>query len=59
MEYPDIDYINDMYHYIMELSYRIRKTSKLNEDLVTEMISYTIDLLYILQQYLDDKYNDY
>lgn len=59
MEYPDIDYINDMYYYIMELSHRIRKTQKLNEDLANEMISYTIDLLNILQQYLDDKYNNY
>ena len=59
MEYPDIDYINDMYYCIMELSYRIRKTQTLNEDLVNEMISYTINLLNILQQYSDDKYNNY
>lgn len=57
--YPDIDYINDMYFYIIELSYHIRKAKKLNETSVNEMISLTIDLLNILQQYLDDIYNDY
>lgn len=57
--YPDIDYINDMYFYIIELSYHIRKTKKLNEESVNEMISLTIDLLNILQQYLDDKYSNY
>ena len=29
MMYPDIDYINDMYFYIIELSYHIRKSKKL------------------------------
>lgn len=57
--YPDIDYINDMYFYIIELSYHIRKAKKLNETSVNEMISLTIDLLNILQQYLDDIYNNY
>ena len=54
--YPDIDYINEIYFYVHELSYRIRKTKTLNEDSVNEMISLSIDLLNILQQYLDDKH---
>lgn len=55
----DIDYINDMYYLIIELSYTIRHTKTLNEDLVNEMISLTIDLLNLMQQYLDDLHNDY
>ena len=54
--YPDIDYINKIYFYVRELSYHIRKRKTLNEDLVNEMISLTIDLLNILHQFLDDKY---
>lgn len=55
--YPDIDYINEIYYYVHELSYHIRKTKTLNDDLVNKMINLSIDLLYILEQYLDDKYS--
>ncbi len=55
MNYPDIDYINDMIFYITELSYRIRKRKKLNESVVQEMITLTIQLMEILDLYLDDK----
>ncbi len=57
MNYPDIDYINDMYYLIMELSYHIRKTKKMNESELQFMMSLTIDLLTILELYLNDKYN--
>lgn len=56
MEYPDIDYINEMIFYISELSYHIRKRKKLNESVVQEMISLTIQLMDILELYLNDKY---
>ncbi len=55
MVYPDIDYINDILFYISELSYHIRKRKYLNEEIVQEMITLTIDLLNILQLYIDDK----
>lgn len=55
MEYPDIDYINDILFYVSELSYRIRKRKKLNEAIALEMISLTIQLMDILELYLDDK----
>lgn len=57
MEYPDIDYINDILFYVSELSYRIRKRKKLNETIALEMISLTIQLMDILELYLDDKCN--
>ena len=59
MLFPDTDYTNDMYYLIMELSYNIKHIKKLNESKANELISYTIDLLNILQQYLDDLYLDY
>ncbi len=57
MNYPDVDYINDMYYLIMELSYHIRKTKTMSEDELQFMMSLTIDLLTILELYLNDKYN--
>lgn len=57
MEYPDIDYINEIQFYIMELSYRIRKRKNLNEEIVSDMINLTIQLLDILNLYLNDKYD--
>lgn len=57
MGYPDIDYINDIIFYISELSYRIRKRKTLNERVIQEMITLTIQLMEILDLYLDDKCN--
>ena len=56
MTFPDIDYINDMYFSIMELSYYIRKAKSLSELEIQNMISLTLDLLNILELYLNDKY---
>lgn len=55
--YPDIDYINDMLYYINELSYHLRKRKSLNYDIAQQMISLTIDLLNILEIYIEDKYD--
>lgn len=57
MNYPDINYINDMYYLIMELSHRIRNTKTMSEDDLHFMMSLAIDLLTILELYLNDKYN--
>ncbi len=57
MKYPDIDYINEISFYIIELSYHIRKRKKLNEEAVSDMINLTIQLLDILNLYLNDKYD--
>lgn len=56
MEYSDIDYINEIWFYIMELSHRIRKRKRLNDAVIQEMINITIQLLDILELYLNDKY---
>ena len=56
MNFPDIDYINDMYFSIMELSYHIRKAKSLSELEIQNMISLTLDLLNMLELYLNDKY---
>lgn len=55
--YPDIDYINDIYFYVSELLFRIRSRKLLSEESVNEMINLTIQLLDILELYLNDKYN--
>lgn len=57
MEYPDIDYINDMLFYISELSYHVRKRKTLNEDVVQDLLTLTIQLMEILELYLNDKCN--
>lgn len=57
MEYPDIDYINELNWLISELSHRIRKRKQLNEETIEEMISLVIDLLDMLQLYKHDKYD--
>jgi len=56
MEYPDIDYINELKFYILELSYHLRKRKTLDKNTIEKMISLTIDLLQMLELYLDDKY---
>lgn len=53
----DIDYINDIYWLVINLSHHIRKAKKLDGSTIDEMISLTIDLLQILELYKDDKYN--
>ena len=55
--YPDIDYINDIYFYVSELLSHIKKRKYLNESSVNEMINLTIQLLDILELYLNDKYD--
>lgn len=55
--YPDIDYINEIYFYSLEILKRVRKRKYLNEEVVNEMISFTLHLIDILEQYLNDKYN--
>lgn len=55
MEYPDIDYINEMLFYVSELSYHIRKRKTLNESVVQELLLLTIQLMDILELYLNDK----
>ncbi len=56
MEYPDIDYINEILYYVMELSHRIRKRKNLNEEVVQELLTLNIQLMNILELYLSDKY---
>ena len=53
----DIDYMNDLYWIIMQLSHYIRKSKKLSESTIDEMFSLTIDLLELLEQYKNDKYD--
>lgn len=55
MEYSDIDYINDMLFYISELSYHVRKRKTLNEDIVQDLFTLTIQLMEIFELYLNDK----
>ena len=57
MKYPDIDYINELKFYILELSYYVRKRKKLDKRTIEKMMSLTIDLLQMLELYLDDKYD--
>lgn len=57
--YPDIDYINELYWIIRQLSYHIRKSKQLDEDTINELQSFAIDLLELLEQYKNDKYYDY
>lgn len=59
MIYPDIDYINELYWLIMQLSLHIRKAKKLDESTINELESLTIDLLEMLELYKNDKYYDY
>lgn len=54
----NIDYINDIKWIIKQLYYII-EYRKFNENNVEEMISLSIDLLSILQQYIDDNQNNY
>ncbi len=56
MEYSDIDYINEILYYVMELSHRIRKRKNLNEEVVQELLTLNIQLMDILELYLSDKY---
>lgn len=57
MKYPDIDYINELKFYILELSYYVRKRKNLDKRIIEKMMSLTIDLLQMLELYLDDKYD--
>ena len=53
-----IDYINDMNFIIHQLSYSIRSVRDITEDSAQEMISLTIDLLNLLNLYINQFYND-
>lgn len=57
MEYSDIDYINEILYYVMELSHHIRKRKTLNEEAVQELLTLNIQLMDILELYLSDKYD--
>lgn len=59
MEYPDIDYINELNWLIIQLSYHTRKRKQLNEETIEEMLSLVIDLLDMLELYKHDKYDIY
>lgn len=59
MEYSDIDYINELNWLIYRLSYHTRKRKKLNEQIIEEMLSLTLNLLDILELYKNDKYDIY
>lgn len=56
MLYQDIDYINELYYFIFELLQKARARKHLDEQSINEMISLTIQLLELLELYLDDKY---
>lgn len=55
--YPDIDYINEITFFVHEMSYIIRKRKHLNYDCIQQMLNLTIDLLNILETYMDDHYD--
>ena len=55
----DIDYINDIYWIIIHLFHHIKKAKQLSESSIDEMMSLAIDLLSLLEQYKDDKYDYY
>lgn len=55
MEYPDIDYINEMLFYINQLSYHLRKRKTLNEELAHDLLYLTIQLMDMIELYLNDK----
>lgn len=58
MRYLDVDYINDIYFLVMQLSYYIRyNKKKISEATLDEMISLAIDLLSSLELYKNDKYD--
>lgn len=59
MQYPDIDYINEILWIIQEISYHTRKRKKLDEHTIEELLTLAIDLLEILELYRNDKYDIY
>lgn len=59
MQLTDIDYINELYWIIMQLSYNIRHVKKLDEESINELETFSIDLLNLLEQYKQDKYYDF
>ena len=59
MQITDIDYINELYWIIMQLSYNIRHVKKLDEESINELETFSIDLLNLLEQYKQDKYYDF
>lgn len=59
MEYPDIDYINEMKWLIFKLCCHTRSRKHLNEKVIDEMYLLTMDILTILELYKSDKYDNY
>lgn len=59
MQITDIDYINELYWIIMQLSYNIRHVKELDEESINELETFSIDLLNLLEQYKQDKYYDF
>lgn len=59
MQITDIDYINELYWIIMQLSYNIRHAKELDEKSINELETFSIDLLNLLEQYKQDKYYDF
>lgn len=59
MQITDIDYINELYWIIMQLSYNIRHAKELDEESINELETFSIDLLNLLEQYKQDKYYDF
>lgn len=57
MIYQDIDYINEFIWLIKQLSYFVKNTKQLSESSINEMQSFAIDLLELLEQYKNDKYD--
>ena len=55
--YSDIDYINEIYFYVSEILNHIRARKYLDDDIVNKMINLTLDLLDILELYINDKYD--
>ena len=53
-----IDYINDMYYLIIQLSHYIRKSKNITENRAQEMLTLTIDLMNLIELYLNDFFYD-
>ncbi len=51
MEYPDIDYINEIKWLLFRLSYHTRKRKKFNEEITDEMYLLTMEIINILELY--------
>lgn len=55
MGYPDIDYINEMKYYVSEISYHLKNRKYLNEDIAQDLLTLAIDLMEMIELYINDK----